>query len=99
MSDVFVCMCLCVRVCAFVHAFKIPILCCLKDNFFRMSQTNSQNVVEWTSFFHARLLTISGYGKSYQLYKCNYSDILPSTTRSSKILIFDDIIVVGSLSV
>ena len=23
---------------------------------------------------------ISGYGKSYQLYKCNHSDILPSTT-------------------
>ena len=30
-SDVFVCMCLCVRVCAFVHVFKIPILCCFKD--------------------------------------------------------------------
>ena len=62
-----------------------------------MSQTNSQNVVEWTSFFHARLLTISGYEKSYELYKCNHSDILLSTTISSKILIFDDIIVVGSL--
>ena len=23
---------------------------------------------------------ISGYGKSYQLYKCNHSDILPFTT-------------------
>ena len=23
---------------------------------------------------------ISGYGKSYQLHKCNHSDILPSTT-------------------
>ena len=88
--DVFVYMCLCVRVCAFVHAFKIPILCCLKDNFFRMSQTNSQNVVEWTSLFQGQLLTISGYGKSYQLYKCNHSDILLSTTISSKILIFDD---------
>ena len=64
-----------------------------------MSQTNSQNFVELTSFFHARMLTISGYGKSYQLYECNHSDILSSRTISSKILIFDDIIVVGSLSI
>ena len=66
--------------------------CCLKDDFFRMSQTNSQNVVEWTSFFHARLLTISGYRKSYQLYKCNHSDILTSTTISSKVNTFIAII-------
>ena len=63
MSDVFVCMCLCVRVCAFVHAFKIPILCSVKDNFFRMCQTNSQNVVKWASFCHVRLMTILGYRK------------------------------------
>ena len=30
---------------------------------------------------------ISGYGKSYQLYKCNhYSDILPSTTSRRAVI-------------
>ena len=31
---------------------------------------------------------ISGYGKSYQLYKCNYSDILPSTTSRRVVINF-----------
>ena len=30
---------------------------------------------------------ISGYGKSYQLYKCNHSNILPSTTSRRVVII------------
>ena len=30
--------------------------------------------------------SISSYGKSYQLYKCNHSDILPSTTSRTVLI-------------
>ena len=62
------------------YAFKITICFCLKDDFFRsrrrMDIIFSRPIVDY----------ISGYGKSYQLYKCNHADILPSTT-SRRVLI------------
>ena len=42
---------------------------------------------------------ISGYGKSYQLYKCNHSDILPSTTSRRVVINLKVNTSIGNISI